>query len=173
MNLLSIPLSAQLVPVPMAASHLDSILSIERASFAAPWTREMFERELSNRSSRPMTFLINNEVVGFICFWAVQDEAHLMTVAVHPNYRGQGLGRAIMSHMEQMCLKERLNRIILEVARRNEEARNLYKSFGFSAIGFRKRYYKEINDDAIVMEKWLGSRNETESQSHQIGPEGT
>jgi ribosomal-protein-alanine N-acetyltransferase len=114
--------------------------------------------------------LINDEVVGFICYWAVQNEAHLLTVAVHPQHRREGIGKAIMSHMEQLCLKEGLNRIILEVARRNEEARNLYKSLGFNAIGFRKRYYKEIDDDAIVMEKWLGSKGEAESQSGETGP---
>lgn len=161
----------QLIPVPMDASHLDAVLFIERASFAAPWTRAMFDRELNNSSSRSVVFMTNDDVVGFICYWAVQSEAHLMTIAVHPQRRGEGIGKAIMSYMEQMCLKEGLNRIILEVARRNEEARNLYKSLGFSAIGFRKRYYKEINDDAIVMEKWLASGGGVGSQSEETAPE--
>lgn len=170
MNLVCTCCRPRLLPVPMTESHLESVLFIERASFAAPWSRKMFERELSNRSSRSTVFTINDEVVGFICYWAIQNEAHLLTVAVHPQHRREGIGKAIMSHMEQMCLKEGLNRIILEVARRNEEARNLYKSFGFNAIGFRKRYYKEIDDDAIVMEKWLGSEGESESQSGETGP---
>lgn len=162
---------AEVIAVPMTASHLDQVLSIERASFAAPWSREMFERELSNRSARPTVFLMHGEIVGFLCWWAVQDEGHLTTVAVHPRLRGEGIGKGIMTHLEKMCLKEGLKRIILEVARRNTVARTLYKRLGYSAIGFRKRYYKETDDDAIVMEKWLRTECDSETQPGGAGAE--
>jgi len=139
----------------MQHSDLDDVLAIERASFAAPWTREMFVSELSNRVARAVIFRVDAAVAGYVCYWVVLDEAHLQTVAVHPDMRRRGFGMAIMSYVEAMCLREGVRRIILEVGRRNAAARNLYRKCGFTAIGFRKRYYSEINDDAVVMEKWL------------------
>jgi ribosomal-protein-alanine N-acetyltransferase len=85
----------------------------------------------------------------------VLDETHVQTIAVHPGHRGQGLGMEIMEFLEEQSLQEGVNRIILEVARRNQRARRLYKKCGFSSVGFRKHYYTEQNDDALVMEKWI------------------
>lgn len=140
----------------MQQSDLDEVLAIERGSFAAPWSRDVFVKELANRAARAVVFTVEDgAITGYVCFWVVLDEAHIQTVAVHPNMRGRGFGSAIMSHLEGMCLQEGVRRIILEVGRRNAAARNLYRKCGFTAIGFRKRYYAEIDDDAVVMEKWL------------------
>ena len=146
--------------VPMRPVDLNEILSIERRSFAAPWTREMYFKEMSRRAGRALVFKMGEEIVGYLCFWAVLDEAHLQTIAVRPERRGRGIGKSIMSRLEAICLRDGLKRIILEVGRRNIVARNLYKTCGFESIGFRKQYYKEVKDDALVMEKWLGSRTD-------------
>jgi ribosomal-protein-alanine N-acetyltransferase len=155
--------SPQLVAELMQVSDLAEILTIEEASFATPWTREMYRKELSNRSSRPFVFRIDGEIVGYMCFWVVLDEAHHMTIAVHPDRRGEGIGKAIMGYLEQMSLKEDLKKILLEVGRRNVVARGLYRQCGFTAVGFRKNYYANVKDDALLMEKWL-----TCERKHQV-----
>jgi ribosomal-protein-alanine N-acetyltransferase len=142
---------------PIKASDLDAVMAIERASFAAPWSRNMFLEEMNNRAARVIIFKSNNTLVGYVCFWEVLDEAHLMNVAVHPDYRSRGYGKLIMEKLEAMCFQDGLRRIILEVGRRNIPARRLYRKCGFSAIGFRKKYYAEVKDDALIMEKWLGT----------------
>jgi ribosomal-protein-alanine N-acetyltransferase len=141
---------------PMRLIHLDEVLSIESASFSTPWRRDMFAREISQPSSVAVVWRAGHEVVGYLCFWKVVDEAHVMTLAVHPARRGQGIGRLIMEYLEGAALNYGLRRIILEVGRRNSAARALYRRHGFKVIGFRKRYYADIGDDAFVMEKWLG-----------------
>ncbi len=144
----------------MRPPDVDDLVRIENQVFAAPWSRNMFLREIGNRAARSFVFRQNHELVGYVCFWEVLDEAHVQTVAVHPRKRGLGLGAYIMEHMESVCLRDGIRRIILEVGRRNDTARRLYRKRGFSAIGFRKGYYRETNDDALVMEKWLpGRRN--------------
>jgi len=145
-----------LVPQPLSASDLEEVLLIERASFAVPWSRKMFLDELSNSNARLTVFKCDGKIVGYMCFWAVLDEAHLLNIAVHPMHRSKGYGKAIMAHLEARCRDEGLHRVILEVGRRNMVARDLYKQSGFSSIGFRKRYYSAVKDDALVMEKWLG-----------------
>jgi [ribosomal protein S18]-alanine N-acetyltransferase len=138
------------------------VLFIERASFPSPWSRNMFLEEMRNSNSRLVVFKIGATVVGYACFWAVLDEAHLLNIAVSPDRRHEGLGKLMMARIESMCLNEGLTRIILEVARRNLPARNLYRSCGFSSIGFRRNYYSVAKDDALVMEKRLAKQRKQE-----------
>jgi ribosomal-protein-alanine N-acetyltransferase len=142
---------------PMRLEDLDEVLSIEKGSFPTPWSRNMFLEEMENRNSRLIVFKIDGAIVGYVCFWSVLDEAHLLNIAVHPVRRNQGLGRSMMAEIEALCVKEGLKRVILEVARKNAVARSLDRQRGFHSIGFRKNYYAVTKDDAIIMEKYLPS----------------
>jgi ribosomal-protein-alanine N-acetyltransferase len=151
----------------MERTDLDVILEIEKVSFPAPWTRDMFLEEMSNRSARLVVFTEDKRIVGYMCFWEVLDEGHLMNIAVHPDRRGRGYGKHMMDRLQMLCLKDGLKRIILDVGRRNLPARRLYKKCGFNSIGFRKNYYSSINDDAVVMEKWLGQSESEEPREER------
>ncbi len=155
--------SEPILAEPMKPEDLDSVLGIENASFPAPWSRNMFLEEMRQRHSRMTVFRSQGELVGYMCFWEVLDEAHLLNIAVHPQRRGHGVGKYMMDYLEKVSLQDGLKRIILEVARRNNAARDLYKKCGFSSIGFRKKYYAAVEDDALVMEKWLGNSEASES----------
>jgi ribosomal-protein-alanine N-acetyltransferase len=150
---------------PMQLEDLEVVLTIEQSSFPTPWSRNMFIEEMENQNSRLVAFKIDGSIVGYVCFWAVLDEAHLLNIAVHPSRRHQGLGRLIMAEIENLCIKEELKRIILEVARRNTVARELYRKCGFHSIGFRKNYYTVTKDDALIMEKYLASSQIEQSAS--------
>lgn len=140
---------------PMQPTDLDEVVSIEAASFASPWSRTMFLAEISNETAKAIVFKSKGKLVGYMCFWKVVDEAHLLNIAVHPMYRGRGLGTSMMGHLEALCVQEGLKLIILDVARRNVAGRRLYKKCGFKVIGFRKGYYSALKDDALIMEKHL------------------
>jgi [ribosomal protein S18]-alanine N-acetyltransferase len=147
----------------MKPADVDEVLAIERDSFAEPWTKNMFLDELANRSARLLVLKMEERIIGYMCFWEILDEAHLMTIAVHPRHRGKGFGKFLMDKLEELSRKAGLKRIILDVARRNRTARNLYGKCGFMSIGFRKSYYKVTGDDALVMEKWLFSEEKEQS----------
>jgi ribosomal-protein-alanine N-acetyltransferase len=142
----------------MSVEDLEDVLAIERASFPAPWGRRIFLQEIENRNGRALVFRLHKNLVGYLCYWMVIDEAHIHTIAVHPDYRTRGLGKSIMRYLDSECLKSGLKKILLEVARRNLTARNLYKRCGFQSIGMRRHYYQSVKDDALVMEKILESR---------------
>ena len=144
-----------IVSQPMRLSDLDEVLAIENASFASPWSRNMFMDELANQAASVIVFTFEGDLIGYLCFWEVVDEGHLLNIAVHPSRRRDGLGSFIMDYLERCCVQRGLSRILLDVARRNAPARNLYKKCGFHSIGFRKNYYAEVQDDALVMEKCL------------------
>lgn len=149
--------------VRMKPADVDEVLAIERDSFAEPWTKNMFLDELANRSARLLVLKRESRIIGYMCYWEILDEAHLMTIAVNPRCRGEGFGKFLMDKLEELSRKDGLKRIILDVARRNRTARNLYAKCGFMSIGFRKNYYKATGDDALVMEKWLFSEDKEQS----------
>ncbi|MGB9615918.1 MAG: ribosomal protein S18-alanine N-acetyltransferase [Desulfomonilaceae bacterium] len=139
----------------MTAPDLDQVLFIEQSSYGAPWSRDMFMDEISNPLSRALVFELDGRIVGYLCCWEIVDECHILNIAVHPDYRRQGVGSAILKILEAACRAKGLTRILLDVGRRNNPARNLYKKMGFKAVGFRKNYYKEVGDDALLMDKIL------------------
>lgn len=145
-----------LVEAFMTRDDIDGIMSIEQSSFNPPWSAAMFVEELSNPHSVCLIFRFHEDITSFACFWMILDEAHLLNIAVDPSYRRLGIATHILNRLEEICRSNNVGRIILDVARRNQSARALYKKSGFSSIGFRKRYYPAIDDDAVVMEKWLG-----------------
>ncbi len=156
---------------PMRLEDLDEVISIEKGSFSTPWSRNMFLEEMENRNSRLIVFKIEGVIVGYVCFWAVLDEAHLLNIAVQPTKRHQGFGQLMIAEIEALCIKEGLRRVILEVARKNVAARSLYRKCGFHSIGFRKNYYGVTKDDALIMEKHLLSSemDQGDSKRNELG----
>lgn len=82
------------------------------------------------------------------------DEAEILTLAVHPDARRQGLGRALLDKAAQMVAERGATALFLEVALRNTAARALYTAAGFAEVGRRRRYYAD-GDDAMVMRRAL------------------
>ena len=133
--------------------HLDDVLGIEEASFSNPWTREMFLRELANAGVAYGYVLMkpDGRVVAFSTIWVVLDEVHINNVAVHPDWRGHGLGQALLEFILALWADRGAERATLEVRRSNEVAINLYKKLGFTVAGTRKDYYTEPVEDALIL----------------------
>lgn len=139
--------------VPLEENHLAEILAIERASNGAPWSEASFRAELDNRNGVFLVALQAGQVVGFGGVWLVIDEAHITTVAVHPEHRRKGIARKVVEELLRRAAKERMACATLEVRAGNEAAISLYESLGFKAIARRPRYYPDNREDAVVM--WL------------------
>ena len=139
--------------VAMTLDDLDEVLDIERESFRVPWTPDLFIREFENDLSRRRVLKnARGGVPAFLIFWQIVDEAHLMNVAVAPDLRGKGLGRLIMTHFIRECRESDVARVSLEVRRSNLAAISLYDALGFKAVGLRKNYYVDENEDAVLMD---------------------
>ena len=90
------------------------------------------------------------EVVGMVVVWLMVDEAHIATIAVHPDYRGQGIARSLLvcaarSHPERDA------HATLEVRAGNLAAQSLYRRFRFEHAGVRPKYYRDNFEDALIM----------------------
>lgn len=115
----------------------------------------MFMGEIANNSAHPIVFRSPRGILGYVCVWFITDEAHLHNIAVRPNMRGKGLGLEFLCYVEHLSKQKNMRRIVLDVARGNRPARNLYLKAGFRSVGFRKNYYADTGDDALIMEKLL------------------
>ena len=127
------------------------MLEIERTSFPSPWDLNSFSSEIDRSISHLWTFLIDKVLKGYICFWIFANETHLLNIAVHPQWRGKGLGKGLLCKMIEVGISKGAKTAWLEVRPSNLVARSLYEKAGFKEVGFRPRYYKETNEDAIIM----------------------
>lgn len=129
-----------------------SVGLIERESFADPWGPREFESALS----APQTiFLIAEDadgvVAGYAIALAVADEAEILNLAVHPKFRGKGIGRSLLDSAVDQVKSRGAEQVYLEVRESNDAARKLYSAKGFDVITRRPRYYQHPVEDALVL----------------------
>jgi [ribosomal protein S18]-alanine N-acetyltransferase len=137
---------------PMTEDDLDQVLGIESASFSHPWNRTHFHDELKSPHSFPFSaFDGTGRLVGYICPMIILDEGHILDVAVHPDFRGHGLGKLLVEKVLAICRERDAEFVSLEVRPSNIEAISLYHRLGFIETGKRPRYYHD-GEDAILME---------------------
>lgn len=90
-------------------------------------------------------------IVGFSGLWHMVNEAHITTIATHPDYRGRGVGELMLSSLIGIAYTVHARYVTLEVRVSNYVAQNLYRKYGFSQTGMRRRYYSDNHEDAYVM----------------------
>jgi [ribosomal protein S18]-alanine N-acetyltransferase len=149
--------SAALVFEQMLAADLPQVMEIERLAFPNPWTPGLFLHELKLSFSRLHLARSNNgkrHLLGYVCWWLVGDEVHILNLAVHPDARRSGTGRALIQRVLDDAAAHHAASVSLEVRRDNEPAAGLYGSMGFRAAGVRRNYYGP-GEDAIIMERRL------------------
>ena len=132
---------------------LEGVLAVESESFTNPWTRDMYAWELQNRSVCHIYVVRTPEcaVAGFCAFWLVFDEIHVNNVAIRPQYRGAGIGTALMQHVLAEARRLGARRATLEVRASNERARRLYERLGFYVAATRRNYYTSPVEDALIL----------------------
>jgi [ribosomal protein S18]-alanine N-acetyltransferase len=125
---------------------------IDVISFSLPWPERSFQFELTgNPTSRCWVAEQDGCLVAMLVLWLIMDEAHIATIAVHPDYRRRGIGEKLLIFSLQQAKLEGAKRAFLEVRSGNTGAKNLYGKYGFIVDGIRKGYYKDNNEDAILM----------------------
>lgn len=136
----------------MTLDDLPEVVAIDRASFSLPWPERSFRFEITdNPAARCWVAEAEGRVIGMIVVWMLADEAHIATLATREEYRRQGIGTALLVHALQSAKAEGAVRSLLEVRESNRAAQEMYRRFGFVEDGRRPRYYKDNNEDAILM----------------------
>lgn len=133
----------------MDLSHVEEVIKIEKECFLSPWSEKDFILELtSNPFAYYYVYLIDDKVVAFIGTWYNGENGEIVNVATSTKYRNQGIGRKLISY----AMNKEAKCYSLEVRVSNEVAINLYESFGFKKVAYRKDYYSN-HEDAYLMVK--------------------
>ncbi len=140
----------------MRKEDLDRVMAIEQTSFSMPWTKNLFLSEF--RSPGVSTLLVSlaanvpaRDVTGYLVYWLVADEMHILNLAVAPVYRRQGIARQLVLSGIRRAYTKGARRAFLEVRTSNAAAQKLYSALGFTGTGMRRDYYDTPVEDAIVM----------------------
>jgi [ribosomal protein S18]-alanine N-acetyltransferase len=158
----------------MRLEDVSQVVEIDKLSFSMPWAARSYHFELNDNKSSHMVSLeaptrqgdqpgfwnslrrfgkppTGSTIVGYGGMWYIDGEAHISTIATHPDYRGKGLGEVLLVGMLARSIILGAEYAVLEVRVSNEPAINLYKKYEFSIVGHRKQYYRDNNEDAYLM----------------------
>jgi [ribosomal protein S18]-alanine N-acetyltransferase len=145
------------VAIGSATVHdLASVAAIERTAFSDPWSLRSFREALDSASVYFACARSDaGSVLGYVVAWFVADQGEIANIAVAPDQRGRGVGRALLDAALGEAAARGIGAVYLEVRDSNQRARELYASRGFEEVGRRRRYYRRPVEDAIVLRRTL------------------
>lgn len=139
--------------VPMTQAHVGRIAALETRCFSDPWPEAAILPELTNELSLWLVAVSGEEVLGYVGSQTVLQESDMMNLAVAPEYRRQGIARALVTALCRALAEQGSRCLTLEVRASNEAAIRLYASMGFAPVGRRPNYYSHPKEDARILRK--------------------
>ena len=138
----------------MTEKHVAQVAELEKICFGtAAWSEKSIASELNHSLSLWIVAVEDEKVLGYVGSQTVMGETDMMNVAVHPDYRKQGIATGLITELIGALKKRESHCLTLEVRASNEPAKNLYKILDFEEIGIRKNYYRNPREDALILRK--------------------
>lgn len=136
----------------MRLDDVPAVVELDQKSFSLPWPERSFRFELTdNPASHCWVAELDGKVVGMIVVWLIASEAHVANLATHPDFRRRGIAKRLLSHALQDLLEKGARSSFLEVRESNLAAQAMYRKFGYTETGRRRRYYRDNDEDALLM----------------------
>jgi ribosomal-protein-alanine N-acetyltransferase len=155
----------------MTLADLPQVMNIDRLSFDVPWAERSYQYEIAEsensymvvlefRRLRPvprwqqwlnLTPVYERRIAGYGGLWHIESEAHISTIAAHPQARGRGWGELLLAGMINRSITLHASEVMLEVRVSNSRAQNLYRKYNFTTVDVKKGYYRNNNEDAYIM----------------------
>ena len=158
----------------MRHEDIPQVIEVDKLAFPIPWSSRSYLFEINDNDSAHMVVLETEAaprktnglldvlrrlsgpvpaetIAGYGGFWLIDGEAHISTIAVHPDFRGKGLGEILLAGMLARSFALKAEYSVLEVRVSNTAAINLYRKYEFEIVGRRKGYYRDNNEDAFLM----------------------
>lgn len=137
----------------MTSAHVPQVAALEKICFSDPWSEKSIASELDNPLSCWLVSLEGETVTGYVGSQTVLDQTDMMNIAVHPDFRRQGIARSLIEALTQALKKRGSRALMLEVRASNIPARTLYETLGFAPVGVRRNYYRNPREDALILRK--------------------
>lgn len=137
----------------MTAGEVSQVAELEKRCFSQPWSEKSVAGELDNPLALWLVAMEGDCLAGYVGSQTVMDETDMMNLAVAPEFRRQGVGKALLNALIASLKELGSQCLILEVRDSNEAARALYAKLGFVEIGRRRGYYRNPREDALILRK--------------------
>ena len=135
----------------MEHKDIEAVAAIESVSIIPPWSKASFEEAIEKEETYYVVCEAGGKIKGYAGMWIAADEAEITGVAVEPESRGTGLGKDIVRHLLEKGQELGVKSFFLEVRKSNDKAIAVYEKCGFERVGERKDFYREPDEDAVVM----------------------
>lgn len=135
----------------MQKADLDAVYAIEVRSFRTPWSRHSLAGELKNRVAHYVVAETEDGIVGYCGMWVLFEEAHITNIAILPEKRGYGFGKQLLIAAMEVAASYGAEMMTLEVRETNTVAQRMYAETDFAQQGFRKRYYTDTGEGALLL----------------------
>lgn len=130
----------------------ERLAELDESCFSVPWSREDFAAQTADGDC--LALLARDEsgrTPGYILLHLAEDEAEVYRLCVEPGARRLGIGNKLLRQALKLAAERGVRRFYLEVRQSNLPARTLYGGFGFHEVGTRKRYYRDPEEDAVIL----------------------
>lgn len=147
--------------IPMEIKHIEKVAELEKICFSAPWSEEA----ILDSFKRGTKFLVAQrlgEMIGYVGISCILDEGYVTNVAVFPEFRRQGVGKALLEAIFSLANENGLSFVSLEVRESNKNAISLYERLGFKLEGKRKNFYENPREDALILTKRFEDNENTQ-----------
>ena len=139
----------------MTSSNIEEIANLEKECFSSPWSEDGLKNELDNNFARFFVAFSGGKIAGYIGSHNVLGEVYITNVAVFPEFRRNGVGKALVEFLVDEMKAENAEFVTLEVRKSNFSAISLYEKCGFGKVGERKKFYEKPIEDAILMTHYI------------------
>ncbi len=128
------------------------VVRLNKAATAVETDQRQVSRKLFGRlTGRPSRTVAPRPILGFAGMWMLVDEGHISTIASRTDWRGRGVGELLLVTLLREAQRRSAIFATLEVRVNNVVAQNLYRKYGFTEVGRRRRYYRDNDEDALIM----------------------
>ena len=139
----------------MTSVHIEELARLESECFSSPWSEDGLKSELDNNFARFYVAFLNGKIAGYIGSHNVLGEVYITNVAVFPEFRRKGVGKALVEFLVNEMKAENAEFVTLEVRKSNQNAISLYEKCGFQKVGERRNFYEKPIEDAILMTYYI------------------
>lgn len=138
----------------LSVNDIVRVVEIENQSFSEPWSSDSFRDIIQNPNFVTIGLFMDSSLAGYVIYYTVLNEMHIMNIAVHPDFRQKSCGTKLLSEVHKEGMKRKLHFVYLEVRETNDAAQKLYAKMGYQKAGRRIKYYAN-EEDALLMFKEL------------------
>ena len=135
----------------MTEEDIPSVYRIECLSFRSPWSKQSLTEEMNNKVAHYLVAVLDKKVIGYCGMWVLFDECHITNIAIDPDHRKKGYGKSLLYATMMAADFFGATAMTLEVRETNRIAQSLYQSMDFERNGFRRHYYSDTGEGAILL----------------------